>query len=66
MAIKINNKFNIKDIVYLVTDPDQRKWIITYITIHDNNSFLYGVSCGVETTDCYEFELSADKDLLYN
>jgi hypothetical protein len=62
--MKIVNKFNIEDRVYLRTDPEQNQGVITSIIIRPSNLLLYEVSIGVETHNHYEFELSTEKNIL--
>lgn len=62
--IKIDNKFNFKEIVYIVTDPEQAQGIITGIHVDYEGTILYGVSRNGEEGDFYDFELSRDKDPL--
>lgn len=58
--MKITTKYNIEDIVYLVTDCEQLERIITSITICPNNLIMYSLNCGVEQSDHYEFEITAE------
>jgi hypothetical protein len=62
--MKVETEFSIGDCIYLKTDIDQYKRIITEITILPNNLFVYEVSLGSETCKVYEFEISVEKDLL--
>jgi hypothetical protein len=57
----INNKYEIKQIVYLITDPDQYPRIITSIKVHDGGELLYETSCGKDSSNHYEFEISTEK-----
>lgn len=59
----IENKFDIGDIVYLVTDPDQIRRIITGITIRPTG-ILYEVSLGATDSDHYDFELSLEPNIV--
>jgi len=61
MPLKIDNKFNIKDFVYVITDPDQNKGVVVAIIVHDEKCLTYKVSIGSETQEYYDFELSTDK-----
>lgn len=60
--MKIHTKYNIEDIVYLVTDTEQLERIITSITIYPNNLIMYSLNCGVETSEHYEFEITHEID----
>jgi hypothetical protein len=58
-------EFNIGDSVYLKTDEDQKRRIITglYVT---QNEIIYYLTCGTEETKHYDFELSYNKLLTIN
>lgn len=60
----IDNEFNIGDYVYLKTDEEQKKRIVTGIGIKSAGLLIYQVCCGVEYTDHYEFEMSETKNVL--
>jgi hypothetical protein len=60
----INNLFNIEDLVYLKTDPDQKKRIVTAMLIRPGGSYSYELSCGTEAKWFYEFEISAERDVI--
>ena len=62
--MKITTKYDIEDIVYLVTDTEQSERIVVSISIHPNNLIMYSLMCGVETSDHYEFELSDKVDIM--
>jgi hypothetical protein len=62
--MRIDNKFDIEQEVYLRTDIDQSVRIVTSIQIRANNLLMYEISCGVQTTWHYEFELSEEKNIL--
>jgi len=47
-------KYDLGEEVYLRTDPDQRKRIITGWLINMNNTITYRLACGIE--DSYHFE----------
>lgn len=59
----IQTKYNIGDTVYLKTDSDQYKRIITGIWITPTG-YSYQISKGIETSQHYEMELSAEKDVI--
>lgn len=54
-------EFNIGNSVYLKTDEDQKRRIITglYVT---QNEIIYYLNCGTEETKHYAFELSTEKN----
>lgn len=61
MMMVIENEFNLKDEVYLVTDSDQKKRIVSAIKVEPND-IMYQLCCGTEDTWHYEFEISKVKD----
>lgn len=60
----IENKFEIKDTVYLVTDKDQNPGIVTSIKIFSGGELLYIISMGKAWSEHYDFELSYEKNIL--
>lgn len=58
----IDNKFNIGDIVYVVTDPDQMGRIITSFEVTPGNVLIYRCYCGTVNSNHYDFELSKEKE----
>ena len=60
----IDNKYEIGDIVYLTTDPDQAKRVVTSIHIRPNEQITYELSCGSHASDHYDFEISDEKTVL--
>lgn len=58
----IDNKFNIGDMVYLVTDADQLPRVITNIEIRPGNCLVYRLCIGASMSNHYEFEISAEKE----
>lgn len=60
----IENKFEIGDIVYLTTDEDQKRRVVTAITVLPDNKLTYQISCGHFASDHYEFEISDEKNVL--
>ena len=61
----IENKYDFKQIVYLVTDDEQLPRMVTCIKIFPND-ILYGLSCGTIETSHYEFEISLEKSFVNN
>lgn len=59
----IESDFEFGDIVFLKTDPDQLERQITGY-IQRPNSIAYELSCGVETSIHYEFEITKEIDIL--
>lgn len=62
--MKIITKYDIQDVVYLVTDMEQTERIIISISILPNNLIIYSLMCGTESSDHYEFELSESQDVI--
>ena len=62
--IKIDNKFNIGDIVYLKTDKEQEERIVCGITIYNKGELMYKLSCGLDDSSHYEFEITNQKNVL--
>lgn len=62
--MKITTKYDIEDIVYLVTDHDQQERIIVSILVYPNNLIMYSLNCGIETSEHYEFEISDKIDIV--
>lgn len=59
----IDNKFEIGDRVYLVSDPDQHVRVITSLRVYKAGEILYTIVCGVQESHHYDFELSTEKDV---
>jgi hypothetical protein len=59
--MNINNKFEIGEIVYLVTDPEQFPRLVFGFLVSEN-SLLYRLACGVVTSDHYSMEISKEKN----
>lgn len=60
--MNINNKFELEEIVFLITDNDQQQRIITGIQV-SKNGLLYRLACA--TTDSWHFEFEFEKDKKY-
>lgn len=50
------------DTVYLKTDPEQNKRMVTSLTLWPGGSALYEVVCGTETSSHYDIEMTAQPD----
>jgi hypothetical protein len=59
----IDNKFNIGDEVYLKTDAEQSCRIVTGMNLR-LTSISYNLSCGINESAHYDFEITVDKDVL--
>lgn len=62
--MKLNNKYNIGDVVYLKTDPEQYPSIVTGILLKPDNLIMYEISGYDDVSYRYDFELTIDKNLL--
>tara|TARA_B110000971_G_C19634720_1_gene330764 strand:+ start:274 stop:459 length:186 start_codon:yes stop_codon:yes gene_type:complete len=56
----IENDFEIGEEVYLKTDPDQNFRIVTGFLIR-KNGITYELSCGIENTWHYDYEINKNK-----
>lgn len=62
--MNLKNRYTFGDMVYITTDIEQKKRIITSIVVKPNG-LVYEVSCGDEEPSYhYEFELSDSEDTL--
>ena len=59
----IDNKFSLKQTVYLITDNDQKRRIVTKIMVNPNG-IAYQLSCGASDSDHYECEISEEVNVL--
>lgn len=58
----IDNKYDFGDFVYLVTDDEQKKRVVTAIKSYPSGEIIYQLSCGTEQSDHYDFEMSKEED----
>jgi hypothetical protein len=56
-------KYWIGDIVYLITDVDQKERIVTGVDIRQSG-VSYNLSYGSDDSDHYDIEISKEKDVL--
>jgi hypothetical protein len=61
--MEINNKFNIGECVFLITDDDQKTRMVTEILI-GNNVLTYKLSCGTSESWHSDFEIVKEKNYL--
>lgn len=59
----MKEKYTIEQEVYLRTDPEQFKRLVTGI-LKRQNTIIYYVVCGTDETAHYEFELTTEKSLM--
>ena len=57
----IDNKFEIGDLVYIVTDTEQEPGLIICIEVYQGD-LLYRVAQGHNNDSFYDFELSREKN----
>ena len=58
----MKNKYNIGDIVYLITDPDQYPRIIIAV-LQRSNGYSYELGFGSSSSWNSEIEIASDKDI---
>ena len=59
----IDNKFDFGDKVYLETDVDQKERVVTEFRV-TKTGILYSLSCGVDKSWHYDFEITTEKNVL--
>ena len=64
----LNHKvdFGIGEIVYLLTDIDQRPWIVVAVCLWPNQCVTYCLRSGKEESWHYPIEISEEKNPLIN
>lgn len=60
--MRINNKYNIEQIVVLKTDREKLPRIVTRITINKGNNLLYELNYADRASSHYEFEIDSVND----
>lgn len=58
----ITTKYDLGQIVYLITDDQQLDRIVTGMSIR-MGSVIYELSCGSNTSSHYDFEMASEKDI---
>ena len=58
----IENKYEIGQTVYLITDEDQLPRLVFCINIY-KNELIYKLVCGTVISEHYDFEISEEKQL---
>lgn len=61
----IDNTFEISEIVYLITDKEQIRRVVTSIKVCPDSSLMYQLSSGTTASDHYDFEISRTEDIEY-
>lgn len=65
MIMTIDSKYEIGQTVFLITDTDQLSRIVTSITI-TKRDIVYSVQQGTIESRHYDYEMSAEKNILIN
>lgn len=60
----ISTKYNIGDLVHLVTDEDQEYRMVTAIKVLPNNCITYLLNLGIQEAWHFEVEISAERNIL--
>jgi hypothetical protein len=58
----INLAYDLKELVYLIHDPDQLSRMITGVKLNPEGDILYQLSCGEVVSYHYECELATEKN----
>jgi hypothetical protein len=58
----IENKYEIGDMVYLITDKEQLSRIVFGLTVYATGECLYKLACGTQISEHYSFELSLEEN----
>ena len=61
--MEVNNKYEIQDVVFLITDEDQSPRIVTAIQI-SQYELIYKLACGTSESWHYDYEIATDKNFL--
>ena len=59
----IDNKFDIGDKLYIITDDEQKERMINGIQINPHG-IIYRLGCGINDTWHYDFELNKEKNII--
>ena len=62
--MNIKTKYNIGQIVYLITDEEQLGRMVTSIVVLQENVYSYVLKFGVNESQHFEIEISSEKDIL--
>jgi hypothetical protein len=60
----VDSPYEFGDIVYLKTDVDQKKRIVTAMMMRGDGACLFELSCGTEAKWHYAFEITTEKDVV--
>lgn len=57
----IDNKYDFGDVVYLITDEEQKPRIVCSFEIYKGGEILYRLNSGTASSSHYEFEITNQK-----
>lgn len=66
MTMLIDNEYNLGDIVYLATDPDQLPRMVTAFGVRKQGSMLYELSLGEMSSSHQDFEITKERKVIYD
>ncbi len=64
MKLTLDLPFSLKQIVYLKTDAEQLGRFVTAISLKGSGAVVYDLTCGTSESSHYDFEITAEKDIL--
>lgn len=59
----IKTKYDLRQMVYLVHDPDQSKRMIKEIRVITPKLYIYLLICGADESEHYEYEITTEPDI---
>lgn len=59
-----NNKYELGDKVYLITDEEQKQWIVIEMVFALDGGMYYRLKSGTMSYEAYEKEMSETKNVL--
>lgn len=62
--MNVETKYNIGDVVFLMTDIEQLQRIVTGVLIRPRNAVIYYLTCGDTETTHYELEMVSEKNIM--
>ena len=60
----IDTKYDFGQLVYLLTDRDQKERIVTSMEVHPRGNILYQITCCEHFSWHYDYEIVSTKDLV--
>jgi hypothetical protein len=64
MKLSIEIPFDLCEMVYLITDPDQKKRMVTTIHVRTDKSLQYLLSCSTTSSWHFPEEISKERNVL--